>query len=239
MPSRHAFTLTELLVVISIIAVLAAMLLPTITMVRQAARSTQCAGNLRQLGLAILAYPMDNDGRLPPGHDGSRNWISHLAEVLTDDATKRFAYFRCPNAKAGGTCHYTAPPGVLPMTYRASPARQITTLQRELRSNLILLADGTQDVNFGMSSREMAFNAAGEFGFWREINDTDDDKIAINNLTLDGTGFYFAFRHPSQRLNIVHGDGHVRAYTRNQEMVCGQMQIPRGTRKWEWETWIP
>lgn len=239
MATRSAFTLIELIVVVSIIAVLASLLLPAIAMVRQSARSTQCSGNLRQLSLAILTYPTDNEGKLPPGIDSSKNWISYVADILTDDPTRRFATFRCPSAKTGGSCHFTAPPAVLAMTNRAAPARQRVTLISEVRADLIILADGTQDATYGMSSREMAFNATGQFGFWREKNDPDDAKIAVNNMIADGTGFYLSFRHPRERLNAVHGDGHVRSYVRNQEMVCGQLQVPRGSRKWEWESWIP
>jgi prepilin-type N-terminal cleavage/methylation domain-containing protein/prepilin-type processing-associated H-X9-DG protein len=63
--ARRGFTLIELLVVIGIIMVLAAILFPVLAQARVTARRTTCGSNLRQIGLATLAYLQDFDECFP------------------------------------------------------------------------------------------------------------------------------------------------------------------------------
>jgi prepilin-type processing-associated H-X9-DG protein len=61
---RGAFTLTELLVVIGLIALLVSLLLPVVARARAAANATVCLSNLRQMGTAWTMYTAENRGRL-------------------------------------------------------------------------------------------------------------------------------------------------------------------------------
>lgn len=85
-PARFAsgFSLVELLVVVAIVGVLAALLGPALARGKSAARRTTCTNHLRQLALASQMYWADNDDRLFPYHfesdaAGARYWFGWLA----------------------------------------------------------------------------------------------------------------------------------------------------------------
>jgi prepilin-type N-terminal cleavage/methylation domain-containing protein/prepilin-type processing-associated H-X9-DG protein len=84
---RRAFTLIELLVVIAIIAILASLLLPALTRARLKAQGIRCMSNGKQLGLAWMMFPDDNDGKLPANGNegkGSKGWVNGQMTWGTD-----------------------------------------------------------------------------------------------------------------------------------------------------------
>jgi prepilin-type N-terminal cleavage/methylation domain-containing protein/prepilin-type processing-associated H-X9-DG protein len=83
---QKAFTLVELLVVISIIALLLAILMPTLRRARDSAKKVVCQSNLRQIGIAMKTYAISNDGKFVQ-HDHSREdlqWPELLLSYIGD-----------------------------------------------------------------------------------------------------------------------------------------------------------
>lgn len=77
MSRRRAFTLVELLTVVAILSLLAAILFPVFSAVRAAARRAACMSNLRQIGMAVALYRQDYEA-LPPR-------LSTLARMVIGD----------------------------------------------------------------------------------------------------------------------------------------------------------
>ena len=65
MKERDGFTLIELLVVITILAILLAILVPLLQVAKERARRVACVASLRQIGLGLIAYAPNYDGRIP------------------------------------------------------------------------------------------------------------------------------------------------------------------------------
>ena len=103
--SRHrprAFTLIELLVVIVIIALLVAILLPALRNARIQARIVKVHSDLRQIGVGLEAYMMDNNERLPPSRTACGSNVNNQLPIeLVDEAYLTLAQSRSkiPQAK--------------------------------------------------------------------------------------------------------------------------------------------
>jgi len=106
-----AFTLVEMLVTIAVIAILAALLFPAITGVREKANDTKCVSNLRQMGAGLMLYVADHDGALIPGAVASQEggltlWFNALDAYMGNQeegnlsnfaSGRRPAWQRCPS----------------------------------------------------------------------------------------------------------------------------------------------
>src|SRR5438552_17216630 len=66
-PARRGFTLIELLTVIAIMTLLMAIILPSMSEARKLGKVTVCLSNLRELGVGIKTYSMNNEWAIPRG----------------------------------------------------------------------------------------------------------------------------------------------------------------------------
>lgn len=94
------FTMIELLTVIAIIGILAALLLPAVSSARERAKRTACASNLKQIGAAIMLYAGDYQNHVPPAYvsdafGNNVNW----AVLLTNGSYATAKVFQCPDDK--------------------------------------------------------------------------------------------------------------------------------------------
>ncbi len=120
---ESAFTLLELLVVITIISILAAMLLPTLAGAKERAKMARCLSNHRQIGIAFQLYRDDHLTKFPPIGPGNRAWsfqfgggdpspkVGPLPVAATNrplwSYTKNRDLFRCPADRGIDTPQYS------------------------------------------------------------------------------------------------------------------------------------
>ena len=146
---RNCFTIIELLVVIAIIAILAALLLPSLNMAREKARSINCLGNMKQIGLAFGMY-MDDHRVFPPEcyYDGSLYYFytTYLSTVINQNLNvnshDRMAFldmrvFRCDCYKG------TTPSYSYGMNHYLSSAKSTDVNYATRPSSIMLLGEGS------------------------------------------------------------------------------------------------
>jgi prepilin-type processing-associated H-X9-DG protein/prepilin-type N-terminal cleavage/methylation domain-containing protein len=120
---QRAFTLVELLVVIGIIALLIAILMPSLSKARQSAMTLKCAAQMRNMGQAVNIYSGQYKGKIPRDTFADGYFFANLlspylggVEIPTDrykdvnfiyDAYKAFKVYQCPTADELYTLTYT------------------------------------------------------------------------------------------------------------------------------------
>lgn len=221
---RGAFTLIEMLVVVSIIAILAAIALPAFAAALDRSRSAKCVGNLRGIGAAALAYAADNNGRLPPialsynwnAANANKWWTSFLFNYgtgKTNVVDVREAW-RCPcvsdddfkTSVAITYSSYTPLKPVVSFVTANDPLGSYALGQIAKPSTVWMFGDGGTPE--GDPKSPTGYKTAGAMTRYR------------SDWASDGRP---AFRHAGKRANYVACDGHVQSITMDEaaDINCG------------------
>jgi len=101
---RRGFSLVEMMIVAGIVAVLVALLLPTLGKARAKAKQTDCASQLHQIYLASESWRVDAEKQTPPPFLTANGWGTMLAPYVTD-----LRIYNCPETAAGATGQAATP----------------------------------------------------------------------------------------------------------------------------------
>ena len=244
--SRRGFTLVELLVVISVIALLLSIMMPALNQAKEIARALVCAAQMRVYGTAVNLYANDWDDYFPryavysppsdPGLGDRRRdlyWVNLLApqiggvtvstddryaDMLEKDQQNKIADFRkCPS----GTKKQPAWIGV---NYGGvgSPASNIPWVYRELNDPGFKMFDVRNPAGcISFLDTSQGWGMYSPVG-WKFNLDLDGD--GINDTYIGGFIYnYSAPRIHSDKFNTVMCDGHVEKLTFKEFLESGQL----------------
>jgi general secretion pathway protein G len=209
MSRRAAFTLIELLTVIGIIAILAAILFPVFAAARGKAREIVCVSNLRQIGLAIRMYAQDYDEIYPWAVDPTDKYTPVIWSMYPEfQAQIPFMPFM----------HEVLQPYIRSQEIFRCPSDTGYTI--EDFNGTALDATPTSYSRFGTSYNfrtEIAFRRAGEPTFRNPIE---------LNVMFDAAGkWHGGILINRMRYSVLHGDGHVKNLPRDRVLQLWSLPV--------------
>jgi prepilin-type processing-associated H-X9-DG protein/prepilin-type N-terminal cleavage/methylation domain-containing protein len=226
-----AFTLVELLVVISIIGLLAGLAVPAINGGLKSAKAGACLSNLHQIGVATMAYAADNSFKLPNAGSGTSDmWATQLATFISTGTKSKKSIFVCPGSEktvqeATGTdvaVTYGVHNGLMP---KGGTASNISSVVRS--TEVILAGDVCQNPGnkgwspFCIEQPSIISSQSGGRGGSTDLN----SPISFGTDSDNGNNPWLRYRH-SGKVNVVMCDGHAEAIKKgsvlNKHVIFGQ-----------------
>jgi prepilin-type processing-associated H-X9-DG protein/prepilin-type N-terminal cleavage/methylation domain-containing protein len=226
-----AFTLVELLVVISIIGLLAGLAVPAINGGLKSAKAGACLSNLHQIGVATMAFAADNSFKLPNAGSGTSDmWATQLATFISTGTKSKKSIFVCPGSEktvqeATGSdvaVTYGVHNGLMP---KGGTASNITSVVRS--TEVILAGDVCQNPGnkgwspFCIEQPSIISSQSGGRGGSTDLN----SPISFGTDSDNGNNPWLRYRH-SGKVNVVMCDGHAEAIKKgsvlNKHVIFGQ-----------------
>ncbi len=200
MQSKRAFTLVELLVVIAIIAILASLLLPSLTAAKQRAWAVQCISNLHQIGLGLVMYGDDASG-LYPESGGTIPW-----DVLYP-RTKNYSWMQQIISYVRNTNVYHCPANKLVAADQQSQFNYFNGARAAY-----VAAGDVASVNSRLIRFPVAYVLSGDTLEFTP-DDADKDDYSANCVGGLANGWPFKeWQAHARGQNLLFADGHARWY---------------------------